>query len=74
MIKRPAIYNQCIKYITLQEQYGNTFIIAPPQSLKIGKIEHNPENIKRTYEIGRKTALDNLDRVKAFLEAGDDES
>lgn len=74
LIKRPAIYNQCIKYITLQEQYGNTFIIAPPQSLKIGKIEHNPENIKRTYEIGRKTALDNLDRVKAFLEAGDDES
>lgn len=70
MIERPRIYNQCMKYITLQEQAGDTYVIAPPYKLDIGKIEHNPEKIQTAYDIGRKTALENLEKVKAFLAGG----
>ena len=70
MIERPRIYNQCMKYITLQEQTGDTLVIAPPYKLDIGKIEHNPEKIQTAYDIGRKTALENLEKVRDFLAGG----
>lgn len=67
MRRRPFVYNQTLKYIRNEEHKGNAFVIAPPSPLPIGKVEHDPDRIKVVYNIGRKTALDNLDKIKEFL-------
>lgn len=65
--ERHNVYNNTIKYIKEQESSGNTFVIRPPQNLEIGAREKDPENLKRVYNIGRKTAEENLEKLKQFL-------
>ena len=67
MKRRPFVYNQTLKYIRNEENKGNVLVIAPPEALPIGKVEHDPDRIKVVYNIGRKTALEMLDKIKEFL-------
>ncbi len=69
MKNRHIMYNQELKYIAREEQKGNTLVIAPPVKLPAGKIEHDPEVLQETYDIGKKTAIEMLDRIKEFLKA-----
>lgn len=64
--ERHNIYNETREYIRMQEQKGNAFVICPPEPLPIGHVEHEPENLKRVYEIGRSTALSQLEELKKF--------
>ena len=65
---RPDLYNSETKYVFEAEKKGNAFIICPPSPLPVKRIDHNSENLKKTYEIGRKTAYDCLEKLKAFLD------
>ena len=65
--KRHDVYNDNIKYIKEQESSGSVFVIRPPQALGIGAREKNPDNLKRVYDLGRKTAEENLEKMIEFL-------
>ena len=65
--KRPEMYNNELNFIRKSEKYGRAFVIAPPEKLPIGHIEHNSEKLLEVYRIGRKTALSMLDDINDFL-------
>lgn len=67
---RHNVYNQTTEYIKEREKTGNAFVIRPPENLNIGAVEHNPDELKRVYEIGRKTGEETLDAMKEFLAIG----
>lgn len=67
LAERHNEYNKTTAYIQEQEEKGNILVIRPPMALPVGRIEHDPERIKETYEIGRKTGLEYIEKVKKFL-------
>lgn len=66
-LERHKNYNDTLNYIEEKERSGEVIIIRPTERLPIGQTEHNPRRIKETYEIGRRTAEEHLDRLKKFL-------
>lgn len=67
MANRHIEYNKTIQYIHKEEKKGNILVLCPDEELPISRIEHNPERIQNTYNIGRQIALRNLDKIKEFL-------
>ncbi len=68
---RPDRYNEQLAYVEEKAKAGEIFVIRPPEALGIGPIEHDPEEKKRVYEIGRRTMEEQLEGLKAFLAAGE---
>jgi len=64
---RPFMYNQEIRYVHDQEKRGHVFVIQPPESLNIGSVCRDPDELERVYQVGRKAALDRLEALQAFL-------
>lgn len=67
LAKRHLIYNETLDYVRQRETQGNCLVIRPEAALEIGHIEHNPDNMKRVYEIGRQTAQRRLEEIKKFI-------
>ncbi len=67
--KRHVMYNYEIGQIEKKEEKGEVFVIRPPESLNIGRIEKDPEELRRVYAIGKKEAEKQLGRLKDFLSA-----
>ena len=57
---RHIVYNKSRDYLFDQERQGNALVICPDEKLPIGRIEHKPEVIQKTYELGRKAAMEAL--------------
>ena len=64
---RHEMYNEAVKYICEKEERGEIFVIRPEEALNIGKTEHNRDRIQAVYDMGRKTAQENIERLKQFL-------
>lgn len=64
---RHKMYNSQLKYIRRAEQEGRAFVIAPPEKLPIGHLEHDPDVLREVYRIGRKAATERLDEIRLFL-------
>lgn len=67
MNNRHKMYNAELEYIRHSEQAGKALVIAPPEKLPVGHIEHNPDVLREVYRIGRNTANKCLDNVKNFI-------
>lgn len=67
MGRRHEMYNAQLDYVSTQVESGNTFVIAPKEPLPIGRIEMNPEKMKRVYRMGRDACLELLPELKSFL-------
>lgn len=67
MANRHVLYNSQIKYAEQAETSGKAFIIRPKEKLPIGRLEKNPETLKKVYDLGRKQALENLEKIKEYL-------
>ena len=52
LLKRHLVYNRTVEQILKLEQEGSIFVIRPKQPLNIGRLEKNPENVQRVYDIG----------------------
>lgn len=59
-------YNETIKYIEEREKSGDILVIRPPEALNIKAVCRDPEELRRVYNIGRKTATEMLDQIKHF--------
>lgn len=64
---RHEMYNKQREYVFEKEKSGEAFIICPEEKLPIGRIEHDEAVLRKVYEIGKKTAEKNLDRLIAYL-------
>lgn len=66
--KRTEVYNLSHQKVLDLERKGEIFVFAPEDTSNWGRTDSNPENIKRIYEEGRKVALENLEKLKKYLE------
>ena len=60
-------YNEELKRIAELEKAGEVFVIRPPEELKIGRLEKDPEILRAGYELGLETARKALPALKKYL-------
>lgn len=61
-------YNETVKRIAQYEQDGSVLVIRPDAPLNIGRLEKDPKNVQRVYEIGYADGMRMAERVEAFIE------
>ena len=57
--------------IDRREAAGEILVIRPPESLGIRRTEHDPEELERVYQLGRRTARRMLPAIRSFLQIED---
>ena len=67
LLNRSKLYHKQIQLVQQREQTGSAFVIRPSIPLEIGRLEKNPEEVQKIYDIGRKDALDKIDALKNWL-------
>ena len=65
--ERHIKYMQTIEYIREEEKKGTTFVIQPEESLRIGHVSHDPDELERVYQTGRNLCTRILPQLKTFL-------
>lgn len=60
-------YNEQLEYVTKREDEGAVLAIYPDEALDVGFIVHDPKEMQRVYEMGRRTGEKYLDRVRDYL-------
>lgn len=68
MARRHKVYNKTTAYIRELEKQGKAYVIRPEKALNIGRVERDPKELKRVYEMGRNTAKTQMKEIKRFLE------
>lgn len=69
MSRRHEMYAFEQRLVFESEKRGSTLVLCPDTPLDVGRVEHDPEKLRSAYDEGRRIALRELDRVKAFLQA-----
>ena len=64
---RHRVYNCQMEEIDARELRGEILVIRPPESLGIGRTEHDPAELERVYQIGRNEARKALPAIRAFF-------
>ncbi len=67
MEMRHAMYNEQMEALDRKEAEGSSLVIRPPEKLRIGHMEKNPEELERVYRIGRQEAEKHLSEIRQWL-------
>lgn len=70
MKNRHINYNNTVSMLRQKERAGKIFTITPSRPLEIGRLEKDPEKVQAIYDIGRSDALNAVEELKRWLEAG----
>ena len=65
--RRHEMYNAQLRYIAEQQTLGNTLVICPDTTLPIGRISHDRDRMRQTYDLGRAAAEARLPEILQFL-------
>lgn len=65
--KRHLMYNEELAYVRRAELEGRCLVIRPEEKLPIGHISHDPDEMRRVYDIGRASGQKYLDAIRSFL-------
>ena len=60
-------YNRTLAYIDERVAAGAALLVSPPEPLPISRVCHDPDIMRRVYEIGRRIGTDMLEKVETFL-------
>ena len=71
MANRHTLYNETVEHIEAKEKAGELFVLRPDTELPVSRIEKDPENLKAAYEIGRKTATEQLEKIREYLNSAE---
>ena len=63
----PQAYEQTQKDIDEASQKGNAFVIRPQASLGIKRLTHDPQDVQRGYDAGRRDALALVPALKNWI-------
>ena len=61
-------YNTTLDYLASEEARGTVFILQPEEPLNISFLVHDPDELQRVYDHGRRVAEHHLADVKAFVD------
>ncbi len=67
MEHRHEMYNRQMDELDRMEAEQAALIIRPPEDLRIGHTEKNPEELERVYRIGRQEAEKHLSEIRQWL-------
>lgn len=67
MARRHEMYNMQLDYIMQQEKAGNTLLIYPEETLKIGRTELNENKMRTVYSMGVMKARQMMPLIKDFI-------
>ena len=67
MEHRHEMYNREMEELDRMEAEKTALIIRPPEDLKIGHTEKNPDELERVYQIGRRDAMRRLAEIQSWL-------
>ena len=67
LVNRHERYNEQREHIWEYERQGRALVIAPPQPVEVGHIEHDPEKLLELYIQGRQEGKRRLDEVRSFI-------
>lgn len=67
MLRRHLIYTEEQALAAEAERKGEALVLCPESPLPIGRVEHDPDVIRQTYELGRSVAESRLDELKRFV-------
>ena len=65
--RRHTMYNDTLAYIEQQRKAGKAFILQPDVTPEVGRIEKDPEKLRRLHDIGYDVARRELEALRAFL-------
>lgn len=60
-------YNETLAYLAEEEQRGNILLLCPDEKLPIDRVDHNPDNLRAVYDIGRAYGEKHLEEIRNFL-------
>lgn len=67
LLNRHTSYNQTVEQILELEKEGSIFVIRPSEPLNIGRMEKDPVNVQRVYDIGYADGQKYLDAMLAWM-------
>lgn len=67
LLNRHIIYNKTVETIIEKERGGEIFVIRPSADLNIGRLEKNPNEIQRVYDIGKADAEQIIQKLTAWM-------
>ena len=67
VLARHNIYNDQREFVFEQEKLGNAVVICPDKPLNAPTLEKNPEKLREIYNIGYKQGIENIDKIKEFM-------
>ena len=67
MERRHTMYNRQLEYVAESEAKGETLVVRPGEKLPIGHVSHDAAEMKRVYEMGRRTGEARMADIEAFL-------
>lgn len=65
--KRHNMYNDELDYVAQREKAGQALVLRPSRFIKVAKMEQDLNRVKEMYELGRRDAMTQLDKIKKFL-------
>ena len=71
MEHRHEMYNRQMDELDRMEAEKAALVIRPPEDLRIGHTEKNPDELERVYQIGRKEAERRLQEIRQWLREDD---
>lgn len=66
--RRHEVYNRTVERILELEKAGEIFVIRPEQPLNIGRLDNDPENMQKVYDIGYQDAKRCMKDLKEWME------
>ena len=70
MAHRHEMYNAETAYARERAAAGAAIVIQPKSALPVHRVEHDPERLRATYELGREAGREHLSEVRKFLGEG----
>ncbi len=67
LMHRHDTYNRAVEELSKWEEEGRAFVIRPSSPIAIGRIEKDPEKLQAVYELGRRDAQAQMDRLREYL-------
>ena len=67
LLHRHECYNAQSAYVKQQQAQGRAFVIRPSSALNIGRLEKDPAEIQRVYNIGYADATEKIEELKRFI-------
>ena len=69
MAHRHLMYNRQLDYVAQAEHEGRCFVIRPQTTIPIGHTSHDPEEMKRAYDMGIAEGERNISSIIKFMSA-----